>query len=59
MRKHKDIKWSEVARKALWEKAKRLELLDQLSINSEMSEQDALEIGKKINEAIAKHHKSN
>ena len=28
MKKHREIKWSEVARQALWDKAKKLEIGD-------------------------------
>ena len=56
MRKHKEIKWSEVARQALAEKAKELQLMDQILSKSILTEQDALEIGKKINKDLAKRH---
>ena len=56
MKKHKDIKWSEVARRALIEKAKELELMDKILATSKLSEKDALEIGKKLKENIAKRH---
>ena len=56
MRKHKDIKWSEEARQAMWEKAQKLELMDKLLSKSTLTEKDALELGRKINKAIAKRH---
>lgn len=56
MRKYKDIKWSEVARRAMREKAQKLELMDKLLAKSEMTEEDALEIGRKVNRGIAKRH---
>ncbi len=56
MKKHKEIKWSEVAREAMWDKAKKLELMDKLLAKSRLTEKDALEIGAKINEAVAKRH---
>lgn len=56
MRKHKDIKWSEVARQAMWEKAKKLELMDKLLAKSELTENDALATGRKIKHGIAKKH---
>ena len=46
MKKHADIKWSEVARRALWEKAKKIEL----------TEEDVKVIGAKIKRSIAKRH---
>jgi hypothetical protein len=56
MKKHKDIRWAEVAREAIWSKAKKLEIMDKLLANSELTEKDALEIGRKINKGIAKRH---
>ena len=56
MRKHSEIKWSEVARQAISEKARKLELMDKLLAKSELTEEDALEIGRKINHGIAKRH---
>lgn len=54
MQKHKDIKWSEVARQAMREKARKLELMDKLLANSTLTEDDALDIGRKIKHGIAK-----
>ncbi len=56
MQKHKDIKWSEVARQAMWEKARKLELMDKLLAKSALTEEDALAIGRKIRHSIAKKH---
>tara|TARA_Y100000310_G_scaffold324617_1_gene386691 strand:+ start:3869 stop:4096 length:228 start_codon:yes stop_codon:yes gene_type:complete len=56
MRKHTQIKWSEVARQALWEQARNMELMDKILSKSDLTEKDALEIGRKINKGIAKRH---
>ena len=56
MQKHKDIKWTEIARQAIWDKARKLELMDKLLAQSELTEADALAIGRKINKEIAKRH---
>ncbi len=56
MEKHKTIKWSEVARQAMWDKARKLELMDVLVAKSEMTEEDALVLGRKIKHGIAKRH---
>ena len=37
MTKHPEIKWSEVARQAMWEYARKLELLDQIADRSTLS----------------------
>ncbi len=56
MKKHREIKWSEVARQAMREKARKLELMDRMLSKSKLTEKDALEIGRKINKGIAKRH---
>jgi len=56
MKRHREIKWSEVARQALVEKADELKLMDQLVSKSKLTEKDAIEIGRKIKEGIAKRH---
>ena len=56
MDKHKDIKWTEVARQAMWEKARKIELMDKLLAKSRLTEQDAENIGNKIKHGIAKRH---
>ncbi len=56
MRKHKEIKWSEVARSALWNQAKKVELMEKILSKSKLTEEDALKIGRKINKGIARKH---
>ncbi|HLC55415.1 MAG TPA: hypothetical protein VJJ75_02680 [Candidatus Nanoarchaeia archaeon] len=56
MKKHQEIKWSEVARQALWIKAKKVELMDKILAKSELTEEDAESIGHKIKDEIAKRH---
>ncbi|MCL4334449.1 MAG: hypothetical protein M1290_04175 [Candidatus Thermoplasmatota archaeon] len=57
MKKHKEIKWSEVARQALNEKVNELRLMDQILSKSVLTDEDAIKIGKIVNENIAKRHK--
>ncbi len=56
MRKHKNVKWSEVAREALRAHAEKLERMNQLLANSELTEADAERIGKAIKNGIAQQH---
>ena len=48
MKKHSEIKWSEIARQAIWNHARKLELMDNLLSKSELTEKDALLLGRKI-----------
>jgi hypothetical protein len=53
MKRHPEIKWSEVARQAMWQYAKRLEMMDDVTRKSELTEKDALEIGQTIKAGLA------
>ena len=52
MNKHPEMNWSEIARQAFKEKAAQLELLNAIASKSKLTEQDALEIGRKIKKAM-------
>jgi len=54
MKKHSEIRWSEVVRKTIQDRIHDLELMDKLTSNSKLTEKDALEIGKKINLGVAR-----
>jgi predicted transcriptional regulator len=51
MEKHPEINWSEVTRQAIQEKIKALEVMDELTSESELTERDVQEIADKINES--------
>jgi hypothetical protein len=48
MKKHNDVRWAEVARKALWTRAKDIELLDKITGKSTMTLDDVMELDKVI-----------
>ncbi len=54
---HKEIRWSEIARKAMWDYARKLELLDKITKKSKLTEKDVEELDAKIKKALAKHYK--
>jgi hypothetical protein len=56
MKKHSEIKWSEVARQAMWEKAKDLELLDKITSKSTLNMEDVMELDKIIKRGMFKRH---
>jgi hypothetical protein len=55
MEKHPEINWSEVTRQAIREKIEKLELMDELTAESELADADVDEIAAKINESARKH----
>ncbi|ELK50697.1 hypothetical protein D320_16574 [Haloferax sp. BAB-2207] len=54
MEKHPEINWSEVTRQAIRSKIEKLELMDELTADSELSDADVDEIAAKINESARK-----
>ena len=56
IKQHSEIKWSEVARRALWEQARKLELMEKILSKSKFTEKDAEEIGNLIKKGIVKGH---
>lgn len=58
IKSHKEIKWSEIARRAMWEYAMKLNLLDKILDKSEFTEKDAMEMDKIIKKSLRKHYES-
>ena len=56
MRQHSEIKWSEIARKALWDYAKRLELMNRITSKSKLTERDVQELDKAIKADLSKRY---
>jgi hypothetical protein len=50
MEKRPEINWSEVTRQAIREKIEMLELMDELTADSEFTDEDVEELAQKINE---------
>ncbi|MBS3067786.1 hypothetical protein J4450_03725 [Candidatus Micrarchaeota archaeon] len=57
MGRHKDVKWVEVARQALWEKVKALEKLDEIMAKSKLTEEDVEKHSKIVKEKVWNRHK--
>lgn len=56
IKRHNEIKWSEIARRAMWDYAHKLEMLDKLIEKSQLTEDDVMELDKKIKKGIHKRH---
>jgi len=56
---HKEIRWSEVARRAIEEYAKKLAVLDTMTQKSELSEEDVMNLDTSVKAGIAEHYKKN
>ena len=53
IRKFSEIKWSEVARKAMEQRVSDLEVLEILTSKSKITEKDAIDLGRKLKMAAA------
>jgi predicted CopG family antitoxin len=54
MKRHSEIRWSEVVRKSIEKKINDLELLDTLTNKSKLNSKNVLEISKKIDGGVAR-----
>lgn len=57
IKEHNEVRWSEIARRAMWDYARKLELLDKLTENSQLTEADVKELERKLKKAVHKYHK--
>lgn len=56
MKRHPEIRWSEVARQALAKKIEDLRRMDALLAQSALRETDVEEVGRKVKEGVWKRH---
>jgi predicted CopG family antitoxin len=56
LKKHNEIRWSEVIRQVLQKNLEQLEIMDRIVKKSKFSKKDAEEIGDKIKKGIAQRH---
>ena len=54
MDRHPEMNWSEIARQAIREKLTLLKKMDILLSKSKLTENDTLELGRKVNKVVAK-----
>jgi hypothetical protein len=56
IKQHNEIKWSVIARNAMWEYARKVQLVDSILEKSKLTEKDAENIGKLIKKSIREQH---
>ncbi len=54
VKEHNEIKWSEIARRAIWVQARKLTLMDRLARKSKLTEKDIEELDHKIKAGLLK-----
>ena len=56
VKKHKEIRWSEVARVAISDHARKLEIMDKLASKSKLTLKDVEEINEKVKEGLFRRY---
>ena len=56
IKKHNEIKWSEVARRAMWQQARKLQIMERLVSKSRLTEKDVEELDHKIKAGLLKRY---
>ena len=55
---HKEVRWSEIARRAIEDYAKKIALLNSMTAESELTEEDIMALDEKVKSGIRKHYKN-
>jgi len=58
VKKHSEIRWSEIARRAIKEQADKLELIDKLTTKSKLTKKDIIDVEQKIKEGLLERYKN-
>jgi hypothetical protein len=54
---HNEVRWSEIARRAIEDYAKKIALMNAMTHESELSEEDIIALDHKVKAGIQKHYK--
>ncbi len=52
VKQHNEIRWSEIARRAIVNEAEKLNLIDKIASKSKLTMKDVLEINKKVKKGL-------
>ncbi|MBU0530268.1 MAG: hypothetical protein ABIH52_00660 [Candidatus Aenigmatarchaeota archaeon] len=56
MQKHREVNWSEIARKAMREHLRKIHIANAIANKSKLTNEDVKELDKLIKEGMAKEH---
>lgn len=56
LKKHKEVNWSAVVRKAMEEHLRKLHIAESIGTKSKLTQKDIDELDKIVKKGIAKHH---
>ena len=55
---HNEVRWSEIARRAIEDYARKIELMNALTQESELTEEDIMSLDRKVKAGVRKHYQS-
>jgi predicted CopG family antitoxin len=55
---HKEVRWSEIARRAIEDYAKKIALLNAMTAKSDLTEDDIMTLDTKVKSGIQQHYKN-
>jgi len=58
VKSHKEVRWSEIARRAIEDYAKKIALLNTITSQSELTEDDIMSLDKKVKSGVHQHYKN-
>jgi len=59
IKNHNEIKWSVIARNAMWDYARKVQILEDILEKSELTEENVEELSSLIKKSIREHHDIN
>ena len=58
VKSHKEVRWSEIARRAIEDYAKKVSLLNAMTAQSELTQDDIMVLDKQIKSGVHQHYKN-
>ena len=58
VKNHKEVRWSEIARRAIEDYAKKIALLNTMTAQSDLTEEDIMKLDTKIKSGIQQHYRN-
>jgi predicted CopG family antitoxin len=58
VKNHKEVRWSEIARRAIEDYAKKIALLNAMTAQSDLSEEDIMMLDTKVKSGIQQHYRN-
>ena len=58
VKNHKEVRWSEIARRAIEDYAKKIALLNAMTAQSDLTEEDIMTLDTKVKSGIQQHYRN-